>query len=161
MTAFISLGGNLGNTREIFEQTYPLIEKKIGPILQKSSLYQTAAWGMTDQADFLNQVIEIETAENPAEILTNLLAIELHFGRIRDVRWGPRSLDLDLLLFGNEQVNSPQLTLPHPRIQDRKFILIPLVEIAPYTLHPILGKSVKELLALTTDTSTVTLIQHL
>lgn len=161
MTAFISLGGNLGNTREIFEQTYPLIEKKIGPILQKSSLYQTAAWGMTDQADFLNQVIEIETAENPAEILTNLLAIELYFGRIRDVRWGPRSLDLDLLLFGNEQVNSPQLTLPHPRIQDRKFILIPLVEIAPNTLHPILGKSVKELLAHTTDTSTVTLIQHL
>lgn len=161
MTAFISLGGNLGNTREIFEQTYPLIEKKIGPILQKSSLYQTAAWGMTDQADFLNQVIEIETAQNPSEILTNLLAIELYFGRVRDIKWGPRSLDLDLLLFGNEQVNSPQLTLPHPRIQDRKFILIPLVEIAPDVLHPALLKTAKELLAHTTDTSTVTLIQHL
>lgn len=161
MTAFLSLGGNLGNTREIFEQTYPLIEKKIGRILQKSSLYQTAAWGITDQADFLNQVIEIETTQNPEEILTNLLAIELHFGRVRDIKWGPRSIDLDLLLFGNQQVNTPHLTLPHPRIQDRKFILIPLVEIAPNTLHPILGKSVKELLALTTDTSTVTLIQHL
>ena len=161
MTAFLSLGGNLGNTREIFEQTYPLIEKKIGQILQKSSLYQTAAWGMTDQADFLNQVIEIETTQNPEENLTNLLAIELHFGRVRDIKWGPRSIDLDLLLFGNQQVNTPHLTVPHPRIQDRKFILIPLVEIAPNTLHPILRKSVKELLALTTDTSTVTLIQHL
>jgi 2-amino-4-hydroxy-6-hydroxymethyldihydropteridine diphosphokinase len=160
MTSFISLGGNLGNTREIFEQTYPLIEKKIGSILQKSSLYQTDAWGMTDQADFLNQVIEIETTQNPEEILTNLLAIELNFGRVRDIKWGPRSIDLDLLLFGNQQVNTPHLTVPHPRIQDRKFILIPLVEIAPNTLHPILGKSVRELLALTTDTSAVKLIPN-
>jgi 2-amino-4-hydroxy-6-hydroxymethyldihydropteridine diphosphokinase len=137
-----------------------LIEKKIGQILKKSSLYQTAAWGMTDQADFLNQVIEIETAQNPEEILTNLLAIELHFGRVRDVKWGPRSIDLDLLLRGNQQVITAQLILPHPRIQDRKFILIPLVEIAPNILHPILGKSAKELLALTTDTSAVKLIPN-
>ena len=158
MTAFLSLGGNLGNTKEIFEQTYPLIEKKIGRILQKSSLYQTAAWGLTEQADFLNQVIEIETAQNPEEILTNLLAIELHFGRVRDVKWGPRSIDLDLLLHGNQQVKTAQLMLPHPRMQDRKFILIPLVEIAPDIIHPTLGQSAKELLAHTTDTNAVKLI---
>ncbi len=161
MTAFLSLGGNLGNTKEIFEQTYPLIEKKIGRILQKSSLYQTAAWGLTDQADFLNQVIEIETTQHPEEILTNLLAIEMHFGRVRDVRWGPRSIDLDLLLMDDLQVTSDTLELPHPRIQDRKFILIPLVEIAPTILHPILGQTAKELLARTTDTSTVTIIPNL
>lgn len=161
MTAFLSLGGNLGNTREIFEQTYPLIEKKIGCIQQKSSLYQTAAWGMTDQADFLNQVIEVDTTQNPEEILRNLLAIEAHFGRIRDVRWGPRSIDLDILLMEDLQFKSESLELPHPRMQDRKFILIPLAEIAPDVLHPALQKTTKELLAHTTDTSTVTLIQNL
>jgi 2-amino-4-hydroxy-6-hydroxymethyldihydropteridine diphosphokinase len=160
MTAFLSLGGNLGNTKEIFEQTYPLIEKKIGRILQKSSLYQTAAWGLTDQADFLNQVIEIDTTQNPEEILTNLLAIELHFGRIRDVRWGPRSIDLDILLMDNLQIKSATLELPHPRLQDRKFILIPLVEIAPNILHPTMGQTAKELLAHTTDTSAVGLIPN-
>lgn len=161
MTAFLSLGGNLGNTREIFEQTYPLIEKKIGRILQKSSLYQTAAWGMTEQADFLNQVVEVETTLDPEAILSQLLAIEQVFGRVREVKWGPRNIDLDLLLLGEAQLNTAQLTLPHPRIQDRKFILIPLVEIAPDVLHPGLGKTAKGLLAHTTDTSTVTLIQHL
>jgi 2-amino-4-hydroxy-6-hydroxymethyldihydropteridine diphosphokinase len=161
MTAFLSLGGNLGNTREIFEQTYPWIEKKIGRIRQKSSLYQTAAWGMTDQADFLNQVLEVETTRAPEEILTQLLAIEQIFGRIRDVKWGPRNIDLDLLLQDDIQVKTPHLQLPHPRMQDRKFILIPLVEIAPQFIHPGLGQTMQELLASTTDTTAVTLIPNL
>jgi len=160
MTAFLSLGGNLGNTREIFEQTYPWIEKKIGHIRQKSSLYQTAAWGMTDQADFLNQVIEVETTLAPEAILTQLLAIEQLFGRMRDVRWGPRSIDLDLLLQGNVQLKTELLEVPHPRMQDRKFILIPLVEIAPDVLHPGLGLTAEALLKSTKDSSSVTLIRN-
>lgn len=160
MTAFLSLGGNLGNTREIFEQTYPWIEKKIGHIRQKSSLYQTAAWGMTDQADFLNQVIEVETTLAPVAILTQLLAIEQLFGRVRDVRWGPRSIDLDLLLQGDVQLKTELLEVPHPRMQDRKFILIPLVEIAPDVLHPGLGLTSEALLKATKDSSSVTLIQN-
>jgi 2-amino-4-hydroxy-6-hydroxymethyldihydropteridine diphosphokinase len=160
MTAFLSLGGNLGNTREIFEQTYPWIEKKIGHVRQKSSLYQTAAWGMTDQADFLNQVIEVETTLAPEAILTQLLAIEQLFGRVRDVRWGPRSIDLDLLLQGDVQLKTELLEVPHPRMQDRKFILIPLVEIAPDVLHPGLGLTSEALLKATKDSSSVTLIQN-
>jgi 2-amino-4-hydroxy-6-hydroxymethyldihydropteridine diphosphokinase len=160
MTAFLSLGGNLGNTREIFEQTYPWIEKKIGHIRQKSSLYQTAAWGMTDQADFLNQVIEVETTLVPEAILTQLLAIEQLFGRMRDVRWGPRSIDLDLLLQDDVQLKTELLEVPHPRMQDRKFILIPLVEIAPDVLHPGLGLTSEALLKATKDSSSVTLIQN-
>jgi 2-amino-4-hydroxy-6-hydroxymethyldihydropteridine diphosphokinase len=160
MTAFLSLGGNLGNTREIFEQTYLLIEKKIGRICKKSHLYQTAAWGLTEQADFLNQVIEVETNNKPEEILAHLLQIEHELGRVRDVRWGPRRIDLDLLFVDDLVVNSAQLTLPHPHIQDRKFILIPLAEIAPNVIHPQLKRTAQELLNSTLDDGPVEIIRH-
>jgi len=157
---FLSLGGNLGNTPEIFERTYPMIENKVGPILQKSSLYQTAAWGLTDQADFLNQVLLLESSLTPNKILTEIQAIEKALGRERLVTWGPRTLDVDILFIDQEVIQESDLQVPHPHIQNRKFILIPMLEIAADWIHPISKKSIHELLNETTDTSAVSLIPN-
>ncbi|MEY4273746.1 MAG: 2-amino-4-hydroxy-6-hydroxymethyldihydropteridine diphosphokinase [Bacteroidota bacterium] len=157
---FLSLGGNLGNTQEIFERTYPMIENKVGPILQKSSLYQTAAWGLTDQADFLNQVVLLESSLTPNEILAEIQVIEKALGRERQVTWGPRTLDLDILFIDQELIQESDLQIPHPHIQDRKFILIPLHEIAADLNHPIYNKSIRELLNESKDTSAVSLIPN-
>jgi 2-amino-4-hydroxy-6-hydroxymethyldihydropteridine diphosphokinase len=152
---FLSLGGNLGNTREIFEGAYPLIEKKIGKISVYSSIYQTEAWGPIQQADFLNQVILVSTSLAPQACLTEMLAIEKEFGRERKERWGPRTLDLDILYYSDVVIAEADLTVPHPRIVDRKFILTPLAEIAPFYVDPTSGKSMVELLDSCTDTSQV------
>ena len=148
---FISLGGNLGNTLEIFKSSYLEIEKKIGRITVFSKIYRTAAWGKTDQADFLNQVIQVATDLNPEKIMSKLLEIELFFGRRREVIWGPRMLDLDILFIGNQMVSSENVNIPHPQIAHRRFVLIPMVEIAPHFLHPVLQQTMLELLEQTTD----------
>ena len=154
---FISLGGNLGNTLEIFKNSYIEIEKKIGRISTFSKIYQTAAWGKTDQADFLNQVIQAETNLDPEKIMSELLEIELFFGRRRDVIWGPRILDLDILFLGNQIVSSENVDIPHPQIAHRRFVLIPMAEIAPEFLHPVLQQTRLELLEQTTDLQSVQL----
>lgn len=161
MQVFLSLGGNLGNTQEIFEACYPLIENKVGAILQQSSLYRTAAWGLQDQADFVNQVLLVTTELIPEAILVAIQAIEKDFGRERKVTWGPRTLDLDILFVDNQIIQGADLQVPHPHIQDRKFILIPMHEIASDYEHPVLNKSIAELLLETKDTSAVTLIPNL
>lgn len=155
---FISLGGNLGNTLEIFKNSYLEIEKKIGRISAFSKIYQTAAWGKTDQADFLNQVIQAETNLDPEKIMSELLEIELFFGRRRDVIWGPRILDLDILFLGNQIVSSENVDIPHPQIAHRRFVLIPMAEIAPEFLHPVLQQTMLELLEQTTDLQSVQLM---
>ncbi len=152
---FLSLGGNLGNTREIFEGAYPLIEKKIGKISVYSSIYQTEAWGPIPQADFLNQVILVSTTLAPQACLTEMLSIEKEFGRERKERWGPRTLDLDILYYSDVVIAEADLTVPHPRIAERKFILTPLVEIAPGFQDPLTRKTMLELLDSCTDTSNV------
>lgn len=152
---YISLGGNMGNTQEIFQMAKNQVEEKIGQIRQKSSLYRTAPWGNTSQSDFLNQVILIETLLSPEELLDNLLTIELHFGRERLVHWGPRTLDLDILFYGTACINKANLTIPHAKITERRFILAPLQEIAADWLHPVVQKTIHTLLEECQDDSWV------
>jgi 2-amino-4-hydroxy-6-hydroxymethyldihydropteridine diphosphokinase len=152
---FLSLGGNLGNTREIFEGAYPLIEKKIGKISVYSSIYQTQAWGPIPQDDFLNQVLLVSTTLNPQACLTEMLAIEKEFGRERKEHWGPRTLDLDLLYYGDMIIVEADLVIPHPRIAERKFILTPLAEIAPRYVDPVSGLTANAMLLACEDTSEV------
>ena len=152
---FLSLGGNLGNTREIFEGAYPLIEKNIGKISVYSSIYQTEAWGPIPQADFLNQVVLVSTVLKPEACLTELLEIERHFGRERKARWGPRTLDLDILFYADIVIAESDLSIPHPRIAERKFILTPMVEIAPSFEDPTTGLSMSALLQNCPDNSQV------
>jgi 2-amino-4-hydroxy-6-hydroxymethyldihydropteridine diphosphokinase len=152
---FLSLGGNLGNTREIFEGAYPLIEKKIGKISVYSSVYQTEAWGPIPQADFLNQVLLVSTTLSAQACLTEMLAIEKEFGRERKERWGPRTLDLDILYYSDITIAEEDLTVPHPRIAERKFILTPLAEIAPSFTDPTSRKTMVALLEECEDSSQV------
>ncbi|MCE6988906.1 2-amino-4-hydroxy-6-hydroxymethyldihydropteridine diphosphokinase [Dyadobacter sp. CY323] len=152
---FLLLGSNLGDRSLILKSAREQIAEKVGTILKESSMYETAPWGLTDQPAFLNQVVEIDTELTPQEVLTNILDIEDKLGRVRYERWGARVIDIDLLYYKDCILDSARLTLPHPRIQDRRFILIPLTEIAPDFLHPLLQKTSVEILSGSADNSKV------
>jgi 2-amino-4-hydroxy-6-hydroxymethyldihydropteridine diphosphokinase len=152
---FLGLGSNIGDRILHLKTACELIEQKIGVITSKSSVYETAAWGNTDQNTFLNQVVLVERRWHPIDILDTILKIEIEMGRIRDEKWGPRIIDIDLIYYDNVIVKMSNLTLPHPYIQDRKFVLEPLVEIAPDFIHPKLKKTNLDLLNECQDKSEV------
>lgn len=126
-----------------------------GEVMAASSLYRTAPWGKTEQAEFLNQAFEIHTELEPQELLETILAIEKHMGRSRQEKWGPRLIDIDILFFGDKIIKSPELIIPHPHLEERNFVLAPLAEIAPDFLHPLLQKTIRRLLEESPDKSRV------
>lgn len=143
---YLLTGGNIGDRLQNLEEACELIEKKAGKVITRSSIYETAAWGMTDQASFLNQVLCITTPLAAEELLQELLAIELKLGRRRTEKMGPRTIDIDILFYGNEVISSSELEVPHPRMASRRFVLTPLDEIAAHFVHPVLHKTIHELL---------------
>ncbi len=153
--AFLLIGGNMGNREENFEIAKKGIEQYCGTIIRSSSLYETAAWGKTDQPSFLNQALEIETKLNATQLMRHILKVEKMMGRERKEKYGPRIIDIDILLFNQEQYDYSFLKIPHPELQNRRFALIPLTEIAPDFQHPVLKKSISELVKECRDTSDV------
>lgn len=145
-TAFILTGGNIGDRVQNLQAAAESIEKFCGKIVSKSSVFETAAWGNQDQAAFLNQVLEIETHISASSLLRKLLAIEANMGRLRTAKNEPRIIDLDILFYNNFIIKLPHLQVPHPQIQERRFVLEPLNEIASDFIHPILHQSVHQLL---------------
>jgi 2-amino-4-hydroxy-6-hydroxymethyldihydropteridine diphosphokinase len=143
---YLLLGSNLGERMVWMEKAQTLIEQDLGPIRAQSSLYETAAWGMENQAPFLNQVIAIDSALAPEVLLKKCLFIENKLGRERLQQWGPRTLDLDILYYGELVLDTPSLRLPHPQLHLRRFTLVPLCEIAPLWKHPLLKKTNLQLL---------------
>ena len=152
---FLLLGSNLGERLQIMQSSAGLIEERVGIIQSSSSIYETAPWGVLDQPVFLNQILEVQTALMPEEVLRIILEIEHELGRIRYERWGARVIDIDILYFSDLILDSARLTLPHPRLHERRFTLIPLNEIAPDFIHPLLLKTNKELLDECTDPGAV------
>ncbi len=146
-STYLLLGSNMGNSPELLSNAIKQIENKIGPLLLSSNLYATAAWGNTSQPDFLNQVIKIATHLAAAETLAIILSIEKNMGRIRTTKNAPRIIDIDILFFNNEIINQSDLIVPHPEIQNRRFVLTPLQEIAPQMIHPVLNKTIEQLLS--------------
>lgn len=149
--AYLLTGGNMGNRRENLAKAFESIKKDCGPVLKASSIYETAAWGKNDQPSFLNQVLEIEMALTPPQLLKTILHIEEKIGRVRQEKYGPRIIDIDILLFNDEVHQLPMLKIPHPQLQNRRFVLAPLAEIAPDLIHPVLKKTIAELLAICPD----------
>jgi 2-amino-4-hydroxy-6-hydroxymethyldihydropteridine diphosphokinase len=145
-STYILLGSNLGDSKKFISNAIVAIEKKIGLVKAKSALYQTAAWGKLDQPEFINQVIEVETKLSPVVLLENILEIEKILGRERLEKWGARIIDIDILFYENQIINELDLIIPHPFLHVRRFTLMPLSEIAPRLMHPILLKSISQLL---------------
>ena len=158
--AFLLIGGNLGNRLAFLETAAKKIEQKGIQILRKSSVYETAAWGKTDQPPFLNQVLEIATSIHAEQLLTELLAIERDLGRYRTEKNGARTIDIDILYFDTDLINLPGLKIPHERIALRKFALIPLCELIPDFIDPATKKTIKKMLEDCPDTLTVTKFNH-
>jgi 2-amino-4-hydroxy-6-hydroxymethyldihydropteridine diphosphokinase len=149
--AYLLIGGNLGNRYANLQNALHQIEKVCGKILELSAIYETAAWGLTNQPSFYNQAVIIETNLTPKSLMEQLLSIETNMGRIRSIKLGPRIIDLDILLIDQLILNTELLTLPHPSMVQRRFALMPLAEIAPNLVHPILQKTIQELLLFCVD----------
>lgn len=147
--AFIALGTNIGMREEHLNQALSLLNGRTDvEIKRKSSIYETAPVGFVDQADFLNMVIHITTSLSPLKLLDVCQEIEHQLGRERSIRFGPRTIDLDILLYNQENSDTERLVIPHPRMHERAFVLIPLAEIAPEESIPTLNRSVREQLVL-------------
>lgn len=150
-TAYILLGSNMGRRKSFLQKASKHIRKRVGIITRSSSIYQTAAWGKTNQPEFLNQVLEVNTESTASACLHLLLKIESEMGRVRSEKNAPRTIDLDILYFDGIILNTPSLTIPHPFISERRFVLTPLQEISPDYLHPVYQKSNTALLEQCSD----------
>lgn len=152
-TAFLLLGTNIGNRLHHLQQAIALLtaNSEIIHLLKASSVYETAAWGKLEQDDYLNQAVKIETSLSPKELLTVTSSVETAMGRIRKKVWEPRIIDIDIIFYDHVIIHENKLTIPHPHLQDRRFVLMPLTEIAPGLIHPIFKKSVRSLLQSCSD----------
>lgn len=142
---YLLLGSNLGDRIGLLKEARLQLLHSIGSIIRSSSVYETQSWGIANQPDYLNQVLEMQTNLLPEVILKKTQSIEENLHRERTKKWDSRTIDIDILLFGKTIINLPELKIPHPELQNRLFTLIPLEELIPDFIHPVLNKTTKEL----------------
>ncbi|WP_233164530.1 2-amino-4-hydroxy-6-hydroxymethyldihydropteridine diphosphokinase [Pedobacter sp. ASV28] len=157
--AYLLLGSNLGDKWLNLSTATKKIAERVGHVFAKSSIYETAAWGKTDQPGFFNQAIGVETKLSALQTLRTILDIEQDMGRIRKEKWGARLIDIDLIFYADEVIDNEELQLPHPQMHHRKFVLVPLNEIAENFTHPIFNQKVSDILTNLTDELAVQKIQ--
>lgn len=153
------IGANLGDCPTTLAQARQLLEKRVGPIIKASKLYETEPWGDVDQPNYLNQALELETNLSPSELLKAVKNIEKELGRTNSEKWKARIIDIDILFYAHLKISLPELTIPHAHIHRRNFVLVPLMEIAPYKKHPVLGKTIEELYLESEDELDVMLVE--
>ena len=156
-TTYLGLGSNLGDREDNLRRALSLLCQGESPTAL-SSVYETEPWGYPSQPTFLNTVCALETRLSPQELLELAHGVERELGRVPTFRYGPRTMDVDILLYGNQVIQMPDLQIPHPLISQRAFVLVPLAEIAPSLMHPTLGKSIGELLAEVPGSETVVMV---
>ncbi len=144
---YLLLGANLGDRIHTLRRAVDLIAERVGAITNASGLYETAPWGVADQPTYLNQVLMVDTELKPEDVLTRTQAIEQELGRVRLEKWGARVIDIDILYYDQLILQTETLTIPHPYLHQRRFTLVPLADIAPDFVHPVLQKTTIELLA--------------
>ena len=144
--SYLLLGSNQGNREFFLSEATKQLEIRVGRVTRKSAIYETAAWGLENQAAFLNQVLQISSALSPETLLTEINLIEKELGRERIIKWGARVIDIDILYYDKLVLQLPALVIPHPHLQERRFTLMPLAEMAPAFVHPVLNKTNQELL---------------
>lgn len=157
--AYLLIGGNLGDRLGFMAAAKEKMQQKGIKILRLSSVYETAAWGITEQPSFLNQVLEITTSFSPENLLIELLSIEQALGRIRAEKNGARTIDIDILYYENQIISKPGLSVPHDRISIRRFVLVPLSDLIPDFIDPKTNKSIIEMLNDCPDTLEVALYE--
>lgn len=143
---YLLLGSNLGNRFKVLAQAVSMIRGSSGVVVAESGIYESEPWGFDNQPNFLNKVIQVDTNLNPTKLLEELQKIELEMGRVREVKWRERLIDIDILYYNNEIINEPNLSIPHPEIPNRRFTLVPLCELATDQIHPILRQTQGQLL---------------
>lgn len=144
--AYLLTGGNLGDRLHYLSRAKEAIKKECGDIIKESAIYETEAWGLEDQHPFYNQAILLHTKLAAKELLYRLLQIEATLGRKRELKYGPRIIDIDIIFFNDEIIRTYELSVPHPQMQNRRFVLLPLDEIAPQLVHPEFHKTITQLL---------------
>lgn len=154
------IGGNLGNRVELIEQANKMLRENFSTPLLSSSVFETAAWGNLSEGDYLNQVLVFQTDLDAEVVLIIIQDIENQLGRKREEKWGNRTMDIDILYFGQQVIQNQNLIIPHPFISRRRFVLEPLVEILPNFIHPVLKVSNSKMLETCTDTSSVIRLIH-
>jgi 2-amino-4-hydroxy-6-hydroxymethyldihydropteridine diphosphokinase len=146
MDAYLALGSNLGDRQHYLRSAIKALQMTEGiTVVQESPVFETAAVGYTNQPDFLNMALHIKTTLTPEKLLERALAVETELGRVREIKWGPRTIDIDVLFYGRLIINTETLIVPHPFLHERAFVLLPLRDIAPDWVHPLLRITVHEM----------------
>jgi 2-amino-4-hydroxy-6-hydroxymethyldihydropteridine diphosphokinase len=153
---FLGIGTNLGRRENNLDDAIKRVEESIGPVLKYSSIYETEPWGFKAENEFLNMVVRVKTELSPSVLLEQILSIESSLGRVRsNEKYSPRLIDIDILLYEDIIIDDRNLKIPHPLLHKRRFVLVPLCEIAPGMIHPVLNKSVAMLLEICEDKTKV------
>jgi 2-amino-4-hydroxy-6-hydroxymethyldihydropteridine diphosphokinase len=148
---YLALGSNLGDRSDNLQAAIAALPPAVR-VLELSPVYETPPWGLTDQPAFLNMALKGETTLAPVELINYLKLLETKLGRQPAVRWGPRRIDMDILFYADLVLETPELILPHPRLHERAFVLVPLADLAPDLVHPVFGKPVRDLLSVLDST---------